>query len=180
MKKIVLTFGLISGLIISAMFIITIPFKDRISMTQGMVIGYASMLAASLLIYFGIRAYRDNVGAGRVGFGRAFAVGSLIVAVSSTLYVATWEFVYPRYLPGFYEKYQEHQLDAARAKGATPEQIEALRVKTAKDIEMYKKPLFNVLFTFLEPLPVGLIVTLISAWILSRRRRDETPIAATA
>jgi hypothetical protein len=180
MTRIVLIFGLISGLIISAMFVITIPFQDRIGMETGMVIGYASMLAASLLIYFGIRSYRDNVGQGRIGFGRAFAVGMLIVAVSNTLYVATWRFVYPRYMPDFYEKYQEHQLESARAKGATPAEIEALRVKTTRDIALYTQPVMNILFTFAEPLPVGLLVSLISAWMLSRRRREGFPVAATA
>ena len=52
MRKIVLTFGLISGLIISAMFVITIPFIDGISFEKGAIIGYASMLAASLFFAF--------------------------------------------------------------------------------------------------------------------------------
>ena len=129
MTKTVLTFGVISGLILSAMFVITMPFINRIGFDKSMVIGYASMLAASLLIYFGIRSYRDNVAGGTVGFGRAFAVGALIVAVSSTLYVATWEYIWPRYMPDFYERYQEHQLEAARAKGATPAELDRQRAE---------------------------------------------------
>lgn len=180
MKRIVLTFGIISGLIISAMFVITIPFQDQMSMDQGMVIGYASMLAASLLIYFGIRSYRDNEAGGRIGFGRAFAIGALIVAISNSLYVATWKVVYPRYMPDFYEKYQEHQIESARVKGATPEQLEAVRRKSERDIAIYKHPVWNVLITFSEPLPVGLLVTLLSAWMLSRPRKDGMPVTATA
>lgn len=171
MKKIVLTFGLISGVIISAMFVLTIPFHDDLSFATGAIIGYASMLAASLLIYFGIRSYRDNIGGGSVGFGRAFAIGILIVSVSSILYVATWEFVYPRYMPDFYEKYQAAAIAGAKSKGKTDAEIDAFRVEMEKRIVMYKKPVWNVLFTFIEPLPVGLLVTLISAWVLSRRRR---------
>jgi hypothetical protein len=37
---------------------------------------------------------------------------------------------------------------------------------------MYKNPLYNAAFTFMEPLPVGLIVALVSAGVLSRRRKD--------
>jgi hypothetical protein len=180
MKKTVLTFGIISGLIVSLMFVVTIPFKDSIGFEKGMIIGYASMLAASLLIYFGVRSYRDNVANGRISFGRAFGVGMLIVAVSGVLYVATWEIVYPLYMPDFYEKYAEHQVEAARARGATPEQLEALQAKTTTDVAMYKQPVMNALVTFLEPLPVGLVVALISAWALSRRRKQEMPVTAVA
>jgi Na+/glutamate symporter len=171
MTRIVLVFGLISGLIISGMFVLTIPFQDGISFERGAIIGYASMLAASLLIYFGIRSYRDNVGDGAVRFGRAFAVGILIVVVSNILYVATWEFVYPRYMPDFYQKYEAAAIRKAEAGGANPEKVAEIR----KSIEMYKNPVMNVLITFMEPLPVGLLVTLISAWVLSRRRSALAP-----
>jgi hypothetical protein len=170
MRKIVLTFGVISGLIMSAMFVLTIPFKDQIGFDRGMIIGYASMLAASLLIYFGIRSYRDNVARGPIGFGRAFTVGILIVLVANTLYVATWEIVWPRYLPDFYEKYEAHQVASATAKGATPAEIESIH----KYIVMFQNPVINALATFTEPLPVGLLVTLVSSWALSRRRRPES------
>ncbi|HEX7771078.1 MAG TPA: hypothetical protein VF435_01580 [Pyrinomonadaceae bacterium] len=38
---------------------------------------------------------------------------------------------------------------------------------------MYENPLYNSAFTFLEPLPVGIPMTLISAAILRKRRREE-------
>jgi hypothetical protein len=38
---------------------------------------------------------------------------------------------------------------------------------------MYDNPLYNAAFTFLEPLPVGIPMTLISAAILRKRRREE-------
>jgi hypothetical protein len=44
---------------------------------------------------------------------------------------------------------------------------------------MYQNPVMNALFTFLEPLPVGLLVSLISAWILSRRRGQAVSVPAT-
>ena len=39
--------------------------------------------------------------------------------------------------------------------------------------EMYKNPLVNIALTFLEPLPVGLVFTLVTAGVLSRKRRTE-------
>ena len=61
MRRIVLTFGLIAGSIISIMMAATVPFMEDIGYDRGAFIGYTSMVVAFLLIYFGIRSYRDNV-----------------------------------------------------------------------------------------------------------------------
>src|SRR6185295_7723881 len=99
MKKIVLTFGLISGAILSAMMVGTIPFIDKIGMDYGMVIGYTTMVLAFLLVFFGIRSYRETIGDGRISFGKALGVGLLIMVIASICYVITWEIVYFNILP---------------------------------------------------------------------------------
>jgi hypothetical protein len=124
-------------------------------------------------VFFGIRAYRDNVGRGQVSFLKAFQVGILIAIISSACYVATWEVIYFNVMPDFMEKYSAHVIDQERAKGATDAALEARRKELEKYSEMYRNPFINVAMTFAEPFPVGLIVTLVSAGILSRRRRPE-------
>jgi hypothetical protein len=173
MKKTVLTFGLISGAILSAMMLLTVPFQDAIGFDRGEIIGYTTMVLAGLLIFFGIRSYRDNIAGGTVGFGRAFKVGALIAVVSSVCYVATWEVIYFGNLsPDFIEKYQEHTLEQARADGETEAQIAKRKADMEKFATLYRNPVINVAVTFLEPLPVALIMTLVSAGVLSRRRRN--------
>ena len=184
MKKTVLTFGLIMGAVMSAMMVITIAFADDIGTGHSLVVGYTTMVLAGLLIYFGVRSYRDNVGGGRVSFGRAFAVGMLIVAISAVCYVAAWELVRYQIAPGFAAR-QETQLEAAavaqaREEGGTAAEVEARIAKTRKDFENYRKPGFNAAMTFMEPLPVGLVIALVSAGILSRRRRSPEPGLAAA
>ncbi len=44
MKKIVLTFGLISGAIISGMFLLTLPFHDAIGFDRSLIVGYTTMV----------------------------------------------------------------------------------------------------------------------------------------
>jgi len=78
MKKTVWTFGLISGALVSAMMAVTIPFQDEVGFDHSLIVGYAIMVLSFLLIYFGVRSYRDNVGRGTIGFGRALAVGALM------------------------------------------------------------------------------------------------------
>ncbi len=172
MKKTVLTFGLISGAIISALMLATMPFMHKIGMSRGMVIGYTTMVLAFLLVFFGIRSYRENVSEGRISFGRALAVGFLIMLITCACYVITWEFVYFNFMPDFGEKYAAFVLEDARAKGASPEELATRTAEMKKFQEMYNNIFYNVALTFLEPLPVGLIMTFISALILRRGGKD--------
>src|SRR6266566_8630124 len=124
MKKSVLTFGLISGAVISVLMLLTLPFHDAIGFgIGGLIVGYTTMVLAFLLIYFGVRSYRDNVAGGTVRFGRAFAVGALIGLVSSMCYVATWEVMYFKFMPDFMDKYGAHVIEKARASGENAAEI---------------------------------------------------------
>jgi hypothetical protein len=172
MNKTVIKYGLISGVLASAMMMLTMNFHDQIGFgAAGLVLGYTTMVLAFLLIYFGVRSYRDTVGGGTVGFGRALAIGVLIAAISSACYAATWEVIYYKYMPDFMEKYSAHQLEKVRANGASEAEIAAEKAEMDKFAEMYKNPVYNVGITLMEPLPVGLLVALISAWVLSRRKK---------
>jgi hypothetical protein len=169
MKKIVLTFGLISGAISAALMLATVPFHDQIGFDKGMFVGYTSMVLSFLLVFFGIRSYRENVGNGEISFLRAFSVGILITLISCVCYVATWEIVASRLLPDFLEKYTNYTIAKIQASGASAQQIEAKRQEMAHFAQLYANPLFRTAMTFLEPLPVGLLITLVSALILRRK-----------
>ena len=173
MKKIVWTFGLISGVLLSAMMFVSITLVDRMGLEHSMVLGYTTMVLAFLLVYFGIRSYRDNVGGGTVGFGRAMGVGMLIMLISSACYVATWEVMYFKMMPDFLDKYTAQALAEAKAGGASQQELDKQAREMAEFKEQYKNPLVNVAYTLMEPLPVGIVMTLVSAGMLSRRRRPE-------
>ncbi len=174
MKKTVLTFGLISGAISAITMLATIPFVDKIGFDKGEVLGYTVMVLTALLIFFGVRSYRENVSGGRLTFGRGFAVGILISLISCIFYVATWEIVYFKFMPDFADKYTAHMVERAKASGASPEKIEQ-KVREAKQFkEMYNNPVINVGVTFLEVFPIGLLVALLSAAILRRKAAGAT------
>jgi hypothetical protein len=180
MKKSVLTFGCIAGAMLSAMMLLTLPFADQIGFDRGAVVGYTTMVLAFMLIFFGVRSYRDNVVGGVISFGRALKVGALIAAVASGWYVATWQLIYYRLSPDFGAKYQAHVLDKARADGETEGQLANRQADLEKFAEMYNNPAVNIAITFLEPLPVALVMALVSAGVLSRRRRDSVITGARA
>jgi hypothetical protein len=173
MRKIVLTFGLIAGAILSAMMLITLPFQEQIGFDKGAIIGYTTMVLAFLMVFFGVRSYRDNVAGGSVTFGRAFKVGLMITAVATVCYVTTWELIYYEFAPDFADKYAAYTVEKAKKSGATDAQIAARMQEMSAFKEMYKNPLVNIALTLLEPLPVGILFTLVTAGVLSRRRRAE-------
>jgi len=170
MKKTVLTFGLISGFIASVLMIATIPFVEQIGFDRTMIVGYTSIVLSFLLVFFGIRSYRENVGGGYISFGRAFSVGILITLISCVFYVFTWEIAYFNFLPDFSEKYSNYILESARSSGASAEEIAAQREQFQRMAVLYQNPVFNSLVTFMEPFPIGLLVSLISAAVLRKRR----------
>ena len=172
MRKIVLTYGLISGAILSVLMLATVPFMDRIGYDSGMIIGYTTMVMASLMIYFGVRAYRDNVLGGQISFGRAFGTGLLIALIASICYVATWEVVSRTFMPDFVDKYAAHEIDKARRDGKSDAEIAAMTTEMAEFKQMYANPLLKIAFTFLEPLPVGVLFALLSAGVHSRKRQS--------
>jgi hypothetical protein len=173
MKKTVLTFGLISGAISSLMMLAILPFVDRIGFDKGAVIGYTTILLSFLLVFFGIRSYRENAGNGSITFGRAFGVGILITLVSCLCYVVTWEIIYFKLMPDFADKFTNYAVEKVRASGASPQVIDAKLQEMKSFAAMYNNPLINAAITFTEPFPIGLIVTLISAAILRKKAKLE-------
>jgi hypothetical protein len=169
MKKTVLTFGLIAGAILSLMMFSVIPFVDKIGFDKGEIIGYTTMVLSFLLIFFGIRSYRENVGEGTISFGRAFAVGILITVIASLCYVVAWEIIYFNFMHDFVDKYAAHMVEQVKASGATQEAIQAKLQEMKKFKQLYENPFFNAAITFTEPLPVGLLITLISSAILRKK-----------
>jgi hypothetical protein len=170
MRKIVLTFGLIAGAMMAAMMLLTLPFQDKIGFDSGWIIGYTTMVLAFLMVFFGVKSYRDNVAGGTVKFGRAFGVGLMITLIACICYVTTWEVIYYKLSPDFADKYAAYAIDHAKKSGATEAQIASTVAEMTKFKESYKNPLVNIAYTFIEPFPVGFVFTLVTAGVLSRRK----------
>jgi hypothetical protein len=176
-KKTVWTFGLIAGAVFVVTMLTTAIMRDRIGFEASEVFGFTTMIVAFLMVYFGIRSHRDRNLGGTIGFGPAFKTGLLITLIASVCYVGTWELVYYKFMPNFGEKYAAKVVEKARAAGKSAAEVAAEEKKMREFAEQYRKPLVNIAYTFLEVFPVGLVVVLVSAGILSRRtrRRDTTP-----
>ena len=174
MKRTVFVFGLFAGLIVAATMgiFMAICYKDPASSmgTGSMIIGFLSMIIAFSLIYVGVKNYRDKQLNGSISFGKAFQMGLLITFVASTIYVITWAILYKFVMPDFMDIYSAEMVRQAGEESAAAAQAKADEM--AKYKEMYKNPILFILFTYVEILPVGLLISLITALILKRKRAE--------
>jgi hypothetical protein len=179
MKKIVWTFGLLSGAVMALFMVVTVPFIGDHGAADA-IVGYAGMVAAFLLVYFGVRSYRDNVLGGTISFGRAFSAGILIAAIASLCYVATWEVIYYNFMPDFYAKYGQSVVEQARKSGKSEADLAKVQTDMDTMVRRVENPLFITAVTFGEPFPVGLVIALVSAGVLRRKRAERGAVLATA
>jgi hypothetical protein len=135
------------------------------------------MVASFLLIYFGIRSYRDNTLAGQISFGRAFSCGILIALITCVCYVVMWEILYFNFMPHVMDSYFAAQIHKVQSAGLDPATTAAQVAAIQHSQQLYQNPLVNMAYTFIEPFPVGLIITLTSAAILRRKARVESTAA---
>ncbi|MEO8275017.1 MAG: DUF4199 domain-containing protein [Thermoanaerobaculia bacterium] len=168
MQRTILKWGLLSGAILGGLMALTIPFADSTG-SHSLIIGYATMVLSALMIFFGVRSYRENAGAGRLTFGRGFLIGAGIAAVAGVCYVATWLILYYNVFPDFYDKYATQMLDRAKASGASAEKLAGITTQADQIRQISGKPLMIIGMTFLEYFPVGLVVALLSAGMLRRQ-----------
>ena len=86
------------------------------------------------------------------------------------MYVISWLIDYYYFIPDFADKYAAHAIEKLKADGAS--QAEIIRQSAAMESfkTMYKNPLINILLTYSEVIPVGLVVSLISALILKKKK----------
>lgn len=181
MTRTILVFGLIAGFIASTFMAASMVWVSNHSTTEvaadmdyGMFIGYASMLVAFSFIFVAIKTYRDKHQGGTITFWQGCKIGLMIALIGSTMYVITWAFVYKYILPDFMTNYLNAAIEAAKTSGKSEAEIAALVTETAGLAEFYSTPLGFTLYTYVEILPVGILVTLISSLILwlTRKKRD--------
>ncbi|MGH7456054.1 MAG: DUF4199 domain-containing protein [bacterium] len=175
MRKVTLIFGLLAGAIISVVMVVAMVMWEKGTMTcdnSNDLVGYASMVIALSMVFFGIKSYRDNYQNGAIKFTKGLQVGLLISLVASLMYVATWETYYqirPDAYASFVDQYADHHVNKMKENGASPAEIDE-KIKEMADMkEMIKNPVLRFGMTLMELFPVGIIITLISAAVLRKK-----------
>lgn len=173
MKKTVLTYGIIAGLIVSAWLQIGILIgMENMAGDMGIVYGYTAMLIGFSFIFVAVKREREQQGG--ITFGKAFLIGLYVSLIGATLYVISWMIDMHYFVPDFMDQYASRMMEQLKNSGASAAKIQETAAQMQYYREMYKNPFFVVLLTYMEILPVGLLVSLIAALILKRKTVNTT------
>lgn len=171
MKKTVLVYGIIAGIIASILMAIGMLTTSPQNMENSMYLGFASIILSAVVIGFGMANHKKNIG-GAISFGKAFLTGLWIALIASSMYVATWMIMYSTTFKDFGKTYTEYSIQSARKAGKSEEEIKVLTDEMTGKMELYdSSPLYRAATTYTEILPIQLVIVLIAAAIISRKKK---------
>ena len=160
----VLIYGVIAGTVIIG--VNTLSYEFGLAYAW---LGFLVMLIAFSTIFFAMRQYRDEVLGGVIKVSTGFLFGLGIATVASVVYVSVWEIYLHATDFEFIEVYIATILETLRIQGASEAEIEAAMVETANLRRSYSNDWYRMGITLTEILPVGVLVSLVSAVILKQQ-----------
>ncbi len=175
MRKITLIFGVLAGIIVSVFMVVTVRLCENgvITFDNSDFIGYGGMVIALSMIFFGVKSCRDNYLNGAITFGKGFQAGMLITLVASLIYAIAGEAYYqirPNAQAALMDKYAEHHINKMKASGASSAEVEQKAKEMADLKELHKSPVIRFGMTLAIILPVGIIIALLSAALLRKKK----------
>jgi hypothetical protein len=166
MLRIILTYGVIGGLIAGAVLSVVVLNFEGATGQYGMAIGYLIMLVGLSTIFIAIKRQRDLVQGGVIGFFPALGMGLAISLVAGIIYALCWDTaLHVIGIDTFIDKFAGAQSSGLSGEALAKAQAEMESFRTA-----YHNPLFRLPMTFVEIFPVGVLVSLASAALLCNSR----------
>lgn len=166
MKKIVVTYGVISGTIVILSMMLGILSSGGRGFWASEYFGYLIMLIALSMIFVGVKKYRDRELGGVIKFLPAFGVGLAIAAIAGFMYVTIWQIYLTATDYAFINEYTEGIIEQRRDDGLNGAALENLVAEMDKLKADYGKFYIRLPMTFLEIFPVGVLISLVSAALL--------------
>jgi len=159
--------GLIAGFLAS-LAMLGIPWMqhDTSSQTWGMVLGYTSMLLSFVWIWHCIKRSKPQ---GVFTWKQGFVQALILVAMAATIYVLTWQCINYWVIPNYIDVYFHQALTELQQQHLPKAQYEAKVAEYQSMIAFYKTPWGNVLMTYMEILPPGILAAAVIGWIHRRK-----------
>ena len=168
MTKTIFTFGLALATILCIYMVYMVGLMyDNPDFKGNMFLGYLKQLVIFSVLFFGVWYFRDKVSLGSITFLKALKLGSLIALLACSIYVIFSLLYYNLFAPDFMDVYTSHVLKSVPA-----DELAAKTAEMENFKQMFKNPLFASFITYMEVLPTGFVVALLSALIL--RKKEET------
>ncbi len=177
MKKSTLLLSLAGGVFVSIFMVFLVKYCDTQHAITNMLITYTAMVIAFSVIFVAIKKERDKNG-GVITFGKAFRIGLIITAITSTIYVAVWLVDYYEFMPDFMDKYTAGIIQQLKASHLSPQVLKEKIDQANRNKEWYGSFLGMTLEGYREILPAGLIVSVIASLVLKRGGGKEQVVAA--
>jgi len=163
MFRTILVYGAIAGVLTIVLMLLGMQTRFGHSMLSG----YLTMMAVMLpMIFIGTKRYRDNELGGVIKFWPAFGLALGIAAVAGVFYVITWEVSLQMTDFAFVDDFVAGMQASFEAKGLAGEELSTEMAVWEKWAVDYMSPAYRWPWTYLEILPVGLLVALFSAGLL--------------
>lgn len=170
MKKTIWINGLIGGLIVAVMMVAsTFLSYGQAKYEASMALTYLGMLLAFCFVFVGVKSFRDKHNSGVISFGQAFKIGFLIALIASSIYVLVWLVEYYFFIPDFMEKYTAEMMKQFSETNHTVTEIQDKTAELDGYKEMYKNPILVIIMTYMEILPIGIVLSLIAALVFKRK-----------
>lgn len=169
MTRIILIYGLIAGAVVAIVSFggLALLADDGIP-AGGQWLGYTVMVIALSVIFFAVKGYRDDQQGGVIRFWTALKLGLGISLVAGLVYVMGWEIYFQATGGEFMQQYAAAYLEQMKSDGASAAAIEAARERMAEFEAIYEFLPARMGITLIEILPVGFVISLLSAALLRR------------
>jgi len=170
MTKTILRFGLYGALVEVLFFFVSLIISGVTKANYEVlkINCYPAIIVCISLTYFGIRYYRDKINGGSITFYDALKLGILIVLIPAVCFGFS-DALYDTLLdPHFYDRLESDKIKQIHQNISATEL--PVRLKTFKaQLDFYRKPYVNFLVMFLTVTAPGIVVSVISAFILQRK-----------
>lgn len=180
MLRTILIYGLLAGVVVIVPMSLLMVYGGHGDGSHSVFTGYALMLLAFSLIFVGLKRYRDHQLGGVIRFVPALLGGLAIAVIGSLIYVVGWEITLAATDYAFMDQYAAAMIEQARAEGASASELAALTKQMDGYREIYANPLARMAMTFVEPFPVGVLVSIITAILLRNSRFLPLKVAQPA
>ena len=159
---------MVAGIIVTAALLIgTWTMRDSVDMGKGQIYGYGFMLVGCAIIIAGMRkAFLNGIA---LSFKEQFQVGLGMSLLMSLFYTVGWMIFYHTADINFEAHYQQYMEAQWEAQGFNADMLEAKKTEMDQMMEMYRQPVYMFLFTLLEIFPIGLFLSLLTAWYFGKK-----------
>lgn len=170
MTRYALVYGGLSGAVMIGLILASILILPHEGFLASGYFGYLLMLVAAVLIFVGVKRYRDVERGGIIRFLPAWGIAALIALVACLLYALLFEVYLAATGYTFFDEYAASHLASLRASGASAARIAEDTAMMEWGREVYAHWYSRILFTLTEPLPIAVFVPLLSAILLRNPR----------